>query len=379
MKQSGIAIWIFVLVFTTAGWAFAQSDQRATAAQNYAVEVTYYKGRQLAYLRIGQGAWYGLFQRIDEWKLKTGELPINAVRILTRDEGGVVKARVSVLRGPHLEVEDFVAEHALSDKASIIADLTNFGVVPFELKLVRAPSTVAELPSIVNGTRSLLVSAEAVEAPLPSFTAKILNTSTKRVAGFGYRTLIDGVTKISGIQQRRDGLNLFGPGVTYLITLPYPVTQTVESTGEVPQARTGLQFELAAVMFEDGTFEGDSRPAGMFRAYKVGEKIQLSRILNLLQSPAATSPEALAAKVNELKAQITIADVTPMAALFPGFTEANMQAVRASAESSASAVQKEFKAAFGGGTTDPAAFAESVKAATTKYEKWLKSLPLLKQ
>jgi hypothetical protein len=129
-------------------------------------------------------------------------------------------------------------------------------------------------------------------------------------------------------------------------------------------------------MFADGSYEGNAVQAARFRGYKLGEKIQLTRILEALASPAAAKPDTLAARVGELSYRIAAADVRSLAAEFPGLPEAELENLRSAAEVSANDIQKAFQARFGkGAAMDQAVFADAVKAATAKCERWLNSLP----
>jgi hypothetical protein len=211
MKKIKSLLTLLSLIFCSCIFLFGQANQKEPAilSRDYVVEITYYKGRQLAYQRIGEGAWYDLFPRIADWKPHTNELPVAAVRISPREEGVAVKVKVTTLRGPNHEIEDFVAEYTVSVAKTSVQELANFGVAPFELKLVRAPSTVAELPSITNETKSLVVSVEPASSTLPSFKARFVNSSAKQVTGFSYRTSINDETKLIGMPQGSQRRNAY--------------------------------------------------------------------------------------------------------------------------------------------------------------------------
>jgi len=370
---------ILLFLFVSHGISLAQTDPQnapARISKDNVVEVTYYKGRTLAYQRVGEWSWYELFPRVADWKPKPGEQPVAAVRVMPREENGVVTVKISVYRGRNHEVEDPVTEVTLGTSSVAVKELLNFGVAPFELRLVRAPSTVAELPAINNGTKSLVVSVEPALSTLPSFKVKVLNSSQKPVIGFSYRTSIKDQTKLIGMPQDRKGGVLIEPGATYELTLRYALTLMTESTGEVPPAMTGLQLNILSVMFLDGTYEGNRIDAARFRGYKEGEKIQLARIVDLLKSSAASTPESLAIKTNELNYHITTSDLGSLLTEFPGLPEAEIENLRSAAEVSALDIQKDFRKTFGGQQPiDRAVFPDAVKAATVKCEKWIDFLP----
>jgi hypothetical protein len=355
----------------------AQAPQQPTATpRDSVVEVTYYKGRPFAYQAVGGWTWYDFFPRISGWKPRSGELPVEAVKLYVREEADGVRVKITVLRGRNLEIEDFVADYAVGPTKTAVRELSDFGVTPFEISLVRAPKTVAALPEITNVTKSLDVSVEPVISSLPAFKARFLNTSAKPVAGFAYQTSIDGRTKISAMPQNRDGGELIAPGAPYDLTIRYPTAPITESTGEIPEASHGLQLNVLAVIFADGSYEGEAIQAARLRGYKLGEKIQLTRLLELLHSKSAASSETFAAKVDQLPYAISTADVGPLTAEFPSFPESEVENLRSAAEVSSSYIQKAFKSTFGrGASIDQKVFPDAIKGAIAKCEKWLNSLP----
>jgi hypothetical protein len=50
---------------------------------------------------------------------------------------------------------------------------------------------------------------------------------------------------------------------------------------------------IRAAMFDDGSFEGDPEPAARFRAYVIGRKIQLRRVVALLQEALDSRDEVI--------------------------------------------------------------------------------------
>lgn len=375
MKHIRFGTMLLLLVHGMCLFSFAQTNPSA-ATRDYVVEVTFQKGRPFTYQRVGEWTWYGAFGLTDDWKAKVKGPRIQAVKLYPRDEAGAVKVKITLLRGNDFEVEDLVAEYALGDKKTVVTELANFGIAPFELRLVRAPATVAELPVIKNDTKSLLISVEPLTSTLPSFKATFMNSSEKPVMGFAFTTSINDVTMRSGMPKDRHGGILIAPGAIYNLTLPYPMNATTESTGEVPQARVGLRLNVLAVIFADGSYEGDAMQAARFRGYKLGEKIQLKRIIDLLRSPSTATAAAFAIKVEELSYKIDRSDVTGLAAEFPGLSEAEIENIRVYAQVSSADIFKDLKATIGKGSSmDGTTFNDAVKGAKVKYEMWLDSLP----
>ena len=376
MKGYRLFLPVLLFVFGIVPNYFGQDDARTPVSQSYVLEVTYIKGRPMTYQRIGGWTWYAGFQLVPGFKLPAGVLPVEAVKFYTREDNGAVKLKVTILRGKNIEFEDYVAEYTVGLDKIAIRELANFGVVPFEVSLVRSPSTAAYLPKTNNSTKSLIVSVEPVVSNMPAYKIRVLNSSAKPVAGFSYNTWLEGSRRYTGMPQQFDGTPLITPGSSYEKVFPYALKTTTQSTGEVPQPIEGLQLNVVAVIFVDGTYEGDRIEAARFRGYKIGEKIQLSRILEVLHSKSAASWETLAPKVDQLTYRISAADVGPLLTEFQGLPDAEVENLRSAAEVSANRIEKDFAATFGTGKQiDPSVFPAAVAAAAAKCQKWFDSLP----
>ena len=377
MQNIKLLLAVLLMVLSCAPVFVAQQNkQTQSMSGQYALEVSYARGAPFVYQLIGTSTWYAGFQTISGLKYPAGVRPVEAIKLYTREEGGTLKVKVTILRGQNLEFEEPVSEYTVGSEKVVVDDLSRFGVVPFELSLARAPSTVAYLPKINNSTKSLIVSVEPVVSSLPSYRIRVLSSSAKPVAGFAYNTWLEGRRRFSGMPQQFDGTPLIAVGGSYEKVFPYALKTTTQSTGEVPPPIDGLQLNVTAVIFADGTYEGDRTDAVRFRAYKLGEKIQLSRILELFRSKSASSWDTLAPKVDELNYKITATDMASLITEFPGLNDGEVELLRGGAEVSASRIQKDLVGTFGTRKRmDSAVFAAAVSGAIAKCQKWLDSLP----
>jgi hypothetical protein len=320
MKRSFFLPLAALLLAIVCGSGLAQQPSAAVAPRGVVLEVTYFKGRPFAYQRIGEWSWYELFQRPAGWAARDGELPVAAVKIYTRTENEAVKVRVTVLRGRNHEVEDSVAEYTPSlEKKTVIGELTALGVEPFEIQLVRAPATVPDPPAVVNKTRSLQVTVEPFQGSLPSFKTRVQNNSPKPVAAYAYFTSIDGVRKLSGIPQNKEGGVFIKPGDAYELVLRQPIRMTTVSTGEVPPVQPGLVFNVISAIFTDGSYEGDPYGAASYLAVNYAEKAQLRQIADMLKTKGFN---LTAADAEAASRALTVESIwTEFAAKFPEFTD----------------------------------------------------------
>jgi hypothetical protein len=375
MKKASLALSLLLTLWLSAN-CLGQSAAEAQHFRGSVLEVTYYKGSPFAFVPIGNNPWFGSFQRLPDWKPKPGETPIEAVELATRADEGAIKIRVTVFRGKYFDIKDFIAEYELNGKTLILEDLAKVGIVPFEVRLVAAPPTVSALPMLENKTRSLVVSVEPTTATLPSFKVRILNSSAKPVLSVAYRTILNSRNAGSAAPRNRNGGALIEPGSTYETVVRYPVKLITISTGELPETRSGLTLEIQAVVFADGSWEGEPLQAALFRAGKLGEKIQVTRIVELLRSPSAASLETLSPLAETLRSEIDLEDMGPLAVEFPELSKPQIEDIRSIAEMSAHNFQQEFRSRFGKGTTiTPAQLADAVKTTIAKCQARIDSLP----
>jgi hypothetical protein len=340
-----VAVAILIAVSCVAA-AAQQAAAVAPAPRGMALEVMFFKGKILSYQRIGEWTWYEWLDRPADWKPKAGEVPVAAVRIATRHEDGVIKARVTVLRGRNHEAEDFVAEYSVSaEKKTIVRELLGLGVVPFEMQLVRAPVTVAEPPAVVNKTKSLQVSVEPFQSSLPTFSLRVLNNSSKPVACFIYYTAIDGARKLSGAHRNEAGGAVIRPGETFERPLRYPMKVSAVSTGEVPPALSNLVLNVTSVVFTDGTYEGDEHAAATYLAGNAGQKAQLRSFLDLIRSKEfANSETTVQAAISSVNVDTVLAEFVQK---FPTLTPEQKSGLRDAVDFGKSLGVKLFRGASG--------------------------------
>ena len=308
----------------------AQEIPNNLPPNNLVLEVTYFKGNQPASQEIGAHArskpstWYARFQRIDGWQPKPGEFPVRAVNLVPYlDESGAVQIRVSVFTGEKFhDNEVFVADVSLREnERKAVAELTNFGVQPFELAVVRSIRGAADLPVIVNKTSSLQVLVEPEVSELPSFTVKLLNNSNKAVAAVVWETTAGARKMLSAMPQGRDGRALIAPNETY----EYSVRNTLRDIKT--EAEQSLSLVIGAVVFEDGSYEGEPLKAASFRSFVIGRRFFLSQAVPLWQKAAenkttnAALLRELAEQLAALDTSISAATLAQLTAEFPGLSE----------------------------------------------------------
>ncbi|HEY0431379.1 MAG TPA: hypothetical protein VGC61_06160 [Pyrinomonadaceae bacterium] len=315
------------------GNAFAQSSPAPAHETGLALEIVYLKGKPPAYQPIhpkaNPGAWYGMFGRIAGWQLPKGALPINAVRLAPIPKDGAVSVKVSVLRGEFLDTEETVATYnALENEVLTLEELKAFGVEPFVIKVIRT-STSSESPTTLNKTKSVaIVGVEPIVATMPVYKLTVQNLSDKNISALGVNIMSEGRLRRTGFRLGDYGEPLIKAGESFKLSIALAMNAETTAGGYEPSAARGQQITIESLIFEDGSYEGEIKPARQFLAFGVGEKIELKRILPLLEaalSDAAASPDSLRSQINSLSFEMDEAEVARLAAAFPSWEKKKLR------------------------------------------------------
>lgn len=384
---------LFLLLFFGNVFVCTVFSQKSSPT-GLAVEITSYSGRPPAYQAVADSeakagwSWTPLFRRVPDFQIPAGSLPIRAVKTVSYLEGEKVKIIISVLRGEKtFDKEETVAKYSVRENERItIKELANFGVVPFEIAIVRVAPSVAVLPSIVNKTNSIQVtSTEPNFSTLPSYKIKFLNTSAKAVSALTTEVMVNGQVRISGMPQGKKGMPLMEPGATFELVMNSPLEFKQPVNGEVPPAQTNQEFVISSVIFEDGTYEGDTIKAARFHAYALGRKVQLKRIIALLQKTIENTTQLpdldkLDKQIEGLGKEIDNESFIMLTNNFPSLTEKEKILLRSAVESPLSSIKFDTRKElndFRNSNSNANADAIRVKLSEIKeqYQNWLMHLP----
>ncbi len=369
--------------------AFAQSSEQKSAPTGLTLEITFLKGRPPMYMTISNSlasarwTWCGAFGRLPDFKTSAERPPVQAVKFIPYLENGAVKVKVRVFTGQKgFENEEDVVVYSMREgERASVKELTNFGVEPFEIAVVRVAPTVSAVPSVENKTGSLTVtSIEPNFSTLPSFKLSVLNNSYKAVSAFTYETVENGRKRISAMPQNRYNENLIEPGATLVreIQTPFEYKQIVE--GESPKQASGQIIVISSVIFADGSYEGDAFRAAQFRAYIAGRKLRVKQLIALIQANEKSSSEYSFAnfveQASKLETKIDEQEFSALLKQFPSLTESEKAFLRDGIETASDMVKEEFLSETKRyqpklDSTDARAFLKGLKE---QYQKWLARL-----
>lgn len=326
------AITVSVVVGVTAQVQEAQPPRPT----GLALEVTYLPGQAPSYQPVPWASaprgwvWYGRFGRITGWQLPAGAKPIRAVRVVPFLDEEAVRITVSVLRGDNFhDAEDEVATYSARENEKItMTALKDFGVEPFEVRVVRVAPQVSDLPRIVNNTKSLeVVGIEPLISTLPQYKLTLHNLSNKNISALQINVVRERTIRLSGMPQGKDGEPLIKAGEYQELKQILPTTAQTTPGGYLPAALPAQQIVIATLMFEDGTYEGAAKPAATYRGFEMGRKTELKRIVPVLESALSTSDsiESLRARLSALSYDFEESDLKELVETFPGIKREQLQ------------------------------------------------------
>lgn len=395
-KRLAITLTLLVLACQAVQSAPLWPQQGQPLPTGLALEVTYYRNRAPAYSAVPgpdsrlNGAWYAFFGRVASWQPPTGFLPVQAVNVISRFEGDTVRIEVSVYVGvKHFEKEHPVASYRVRENERVSVDgLRQFGVEPFEIKVVRVNPLVTDTPAVINKTQSIeVIGVKSNQSTLPSYTMTVYNRSSKRVAALAFNVLVNGKNQIGSVRRRRDGRTFIEAGATEDIQVLGAKNTQMTTVGYSPDAPPSQEILISMAVFEDGSYEGEMEKAAQVRGFELGSKLQVPRLIALLDEAGKSAEPSVLSSLEKLKAQTTALSTKVAAEAlndlkkdFPALSHEEQSNLQMSVETSLAGEKfdflkriEEFEKA-GAQANDPQAFRAWLRANRERYEKWLSQL-----
>lgn len=317
--------------------AHAQSPPPSPKETGLTLEVVYLEGRPPAYQPVAGaksrkgGAWYALFGRIAGWQPPDGAEPITAVRLVPYLKGETINISVSVMRGRFLDVEDRVASYQARENEEItVRELKAFGVTPFVIKAVRTSVNGSDFPTSLNKTKSVaVVGIEPVVATTPRYKLMLHNLSEKNISALSINIMGQGRLRKSSLPHGDYGEPLIKARESSYLNESLALNAEATAGGYEPSSPPGQQIVIESLVFEDGTYEGELKPAASFLGFVIGRRIELRRILPLLDNALSnsdpTSASTLRAQLSSLSYEPDETEVASLIAAFPALDKGELR------------------------------------------------------
>jgi hypothetical protein len=267
---------------------------------------TYADGRTVHSVISGTArtAWTPVFPRVAGYKPSGTDLLVTAIkyRQVLRDDG-TASVAVSVLRGQSHEQEQPVATVVvIPGVPSTVDALRSIGVAPIVLALAPLAPTTLYQPRVLNRTAGLdVVNIEVVVDPVPRYEISVRNVSSQPAVNFHVVTYREDQRSLSGNRGNADASAIIAPQDVYSFTLP-PAGGPPGASGQWAPASHDT-VEIAAVLWEDGTVDGDPAPMALALSTYLGRATQLARAIAILETmrPGRNPAAARAALQAQLK------------------------------------------------------------------------------
>ncbi|HZI86351.1 MAG TPA: hypothetical protein VFD48_05930 [Pyrinomonadaceae bacterium] len=256
--------------------------------------------------RSGLVARHGL-RRISAWK-PSGEVPVepSALRVSFWLEENAVRVEVTAYFGPIESGSLRTAEWEASKTAKValrlvredetvtISEIERFGIEPFMIRVLRAAPWNGTAET-VNKTQALTVTSVAEERP--DITVAVRNVSQKHIDCISWYSMENG---------RRSGgsgsaARLIPAGGVFEIRQRFDLSKTASSRVVV----------IAAIVFEDGSFEGEPDDAAQMAADLTGLRTQISKTIQIFKNFSTSSPHDSRTVFSRLKREIGALEEEP--------------------------------------------------------------------
>jgi hypothetical protein len=225
---------------------------------------------------------------------------LTAVDVWAEGEVNAVKVRLSIIYNDLSDQEwwknkkeRIIGSFLVPEGESVRpTELAQFGIVPFEMRAFSARAIVLEAgegPRITNNTTALKVAR--LEKYLDTYLLWLQNSSAKNVVA--YSLAFGGGA----------GLDVGGAGNSS--TRPLIAAGAISREERLSgQNIEGGGITIGAVVFEDGSFEGDPKIAAQFLARGEGMRIQAPHVLRMIKEALAADDAEMQTAFDRLETQL---------------------------------------------------------------------------
>src|SRR5687768_15604278 len=269
-----------IAMIALAPWSIAKAQQqepslkpsvspRTDVRKQFLLEIIYNAKLPPAYSTVDgvdsvpKWIWVTRFVRNPAYKLPSTELPIRAVKLESQFNGETVDVRLTLLRGGQaFEKEQLVNVYQLGvGEERTLSELTEFGIEPFNIKLIEAVPPIPPPPAFNNLTKSIeVVRVRSHNIPKPAYTITFRNLSEKNLAALKVDVTSDGRPGVTTMFQGKEGNALIEAGGVseqyIMVVIPERTATTY-----VPGTASSNIINIRTAVFSDLSFEGDSESA----------------------------------------------------------------------------------------------------------------------
>ena len=307
-------ILMLAAIAVIAPWSFAQGQQpkpnlkpavsppSPVVRRELLLEIDYDPNKGPAYCTVDgvdsepKWIWISQYLRVPGSQPQPSESKIGAVKLEAQFNGETADVRLTLFRGVRgFEKEDLVKSFQVGvDEERTLAELTQFGIQPFKVKLIETIPPIPLPAGINNLTTSVAVERVAsLNMPRPAYRITFQNLSDKRILAVSVSTTTNGRPGVSAVFKGKEGHALIearGVSEQYLM---------VHTPERLSEARpTSNIINIQSVVFSDLSVEGDVQTACSLESSAMGRRLWLEKVIPFLSQEItrATGHHASAAK-----------------------------------------------------------------------------------
>jgi hypothetical protein len=379
--------YLLIALFAITPPIIALQNRETLPPNTFAIQVTNQRGQSI-HLLLSKSKNQGSFTLAPGEIIKRADKDsdqVSEVYITASFEGNEWKLKVSIVKGQFYDKgQQDVATYFVGEGEKVtVKEMEQFGVRPFDVAVVRVNQAAAFQPEVRNRTESIVVTkVEATVVPTP-YRISLRNLSNKSVFAMELNTYSGEQMLALKWPQGTWEQPLIEPGGTHEEDLWSAGRGETASYGYVPDQSTSI--EVSTVVFTDGTYEGKPYLAAVTRAQTAGNKTQLRRVLQLLQSVQESKTDSNENPLTGLKRSVSLLseDVEPTQLKkvqheFPTLDEVLSKNLsnfmRAGLHSVKATLLKEIETLEKTGQPQGSVLSEWISKTQEKYERWLSAL-----
>jgi hypothetical protein len=233
---------------------------------------------------------------------------ISMINLSTQRQGDEWDLSVTVTLPKHGGIRVMAVGRLKEGEKLTVDKFAEYDLLPSEVSIVKIDPVPALVPQIVNLTTTIeVVSVKSSIVPVPC-RIEVKNDSHKAVRFLKINTYKGKQRLSEGWLEGGWDRYLIEAGATNKFALRTDTDYKRVADDEYQPDQANI-IEIATVLFADWTFEGDAHVAGQIGAKTIGRRVQLDRLLSLINSAVESRDPETAPALANLKQAVFDLDV----------------------------------------------------------------------
>lgn len=276
---------VVIMTITAAVLVNGQEANSITEPSGKVIEVHSSRSPRPSLIALGRdrsSGFWASFPRLKDWKPTSAADPIQVIDFKARLVGDQGELVISGLSGKRFgENTEIIARIMLSvGDTVVISEMKKFGFEPVTVKMLQIATAIADVPLVSNPAPLLRTKVSNVVATLPTFNIKFVNESSKDIMAFAWHTQAGEHMLLTSTAQGKYGEPLMAANGSFEMN----ISAENHDTGS-----PYVTMVIRAVIYADGSIDGDPKEALSFLAYTEGRKKALEQLVPIFRKAADKS------------------------------------------------------------------------------------------